>query len=49
MKIARSLGNLHILFRQYKRDMNTETFDLNNIIAWLGERQCVEIDTDLLY
>jgi len=48
MKILRNLINIPFIFRQYSRETSISEFDLNKIIKWLGNRQYVEIDDDLL-
>lgn len=45
--VSRSIGNLHLIYRQYKRETGKQ-FDFNEMIAWLGDRECVKIDGDLM-
>ena len=47
MKVCRSIFNLGLISKQYKKETKEE-FDLNKVIEWLGKRQLIEIDNDLL-
>ena len=54
MIVSRNLVNIHWIWRQYKREEKGSAFDisqfnLNDLIKWLGKRQCVEVDDDLIF
>ena len=53
MIVSRNLVNIHWIWKQYKREVKGSAFDisqfnLNDLIKWIGTRQCIEIDEDLI-
>ncbi len=48
MKVARNLGNMGFICPQWMLETGNDIFDLNAIIAWLGDRLTVEIDDSIL-
>ena len=53
MIVSRNLVNIHWIWKQYKREEKGSAFDisqfnLNDLIKWIGNRQCIEIDEDLI-
>ena len=52
MKLSRQIFNIHYFWRQYKREMDLAAisqFNLNDLIKWLGNRQSIEVDGDLIF
>lgn len=47
MEICRTIFNLGLISLQYKRETGKE-FNLNELIKWLGKKQLIEIDDDLI-
>lgn len=48
MIVSRCISNLPVIFKQYKKETGAKNFDLNKIIQWIGDRQCIEIDDNLI-